>query len=408
MKIREGQNYVVVGLQAFDSAIGSNCVNIAQQLAKDNQVLYVNFPFDQKSFLSQLRNPEPNTRIRLDVRRGISPELHKVGDNLHALYFKEMINSINWLPDGNLYDYFNLRNNKKIARIISKHLDDLGFKEFILFNDSDMFRSYYLMELLKPLLYVYYSRDNLISQDYFARHGIRLESELIRKSDVVTANSLYLTDYCRQFNSNSYYVGQGCSTDQFNPDSQYQRPHDLPHSSKPMIGYIGALLKLRLDIELLEFLAKSKPEWDFVFVGPEDEAFKNSHLHQLDNVFFTGPKKPEELPQYLSFFDVSINPQVVNEMTIGNYPRKIDEYLAMGKPTVATKTRAMEIFKDHVYLGESKEDYVDLIKKALSDNSPEREQERIEFAKNHTWEASVNAIYSAIEETLKKRDRVTQ
>jgi hypothetical protein len=34
----------------------------------------------------------------------------------------------------------------------------------------------------------------------------------------------------------------------------------------------------------------------------------------------------------------------LNETTKGNYPRKIDEYLAMGKP-VATKTIAMDILK---------------------------------------------------------------
>jgi hypothetical protein len=35
----------------------------------------------------------------------------------------------------------------------------------------------------------------------------------------------------------------------------------------------------------------------------------------------------------------------LNETTKGNYPRKIDEYLAMGKPVVATKTIAMDILK---------------------------------------------------------------
>jgi hypothetical protein len=32
----------------------------------------------------------------------------------------------------------------------------------------------------------------------------------------------------------------------------------------------------------------------------------------------------------------------LNETT-GNYPRKVDEY--MGKPIIATKTKAMEMFK---------------------------------------------------------------
>ncbi len=45
----------------------------------------------------------------------------------------------------------------------------------------------------------------------------------------------------------------------------------------------------------------------------------------------------KELPGYIQHFDVCINPQKLNPITIGNYPLKVDEYLAMGKPVVATR-----------------------------------------------------------------------
>jgi hypothetical protein len=73
----------------------------------------------------------------------------------------------------------------------------------------------------------------------------------------------------------------------------------------------------------------------------------------------------------------------------------------MGKPSVATRTRAMEIFEDHVYLGETKEDYEKLIQQALNENSPEMQRDRTAFAKQHTWEASVREIYRAMEQTLR-------
>jgi teichuronic acid biosynthesis glycosyltransferase TuaH len=134
-----------------------------------------------------------------------------------------------------------------------------------------------------------------------------------------------------------------------------------------------------------------------VLVGPEDEAFQNSELHQIENVHFLGSKKMEELPNYLYGFDVALNPQKLNEVTIGNYPRKIDEYLAMGKPTVATKTKAMEVFADYVYLANNKEEYVDLIDRALKENTPEKEIEREKLARSHTWDANAEAIYEKIE-----------
>jgi glycosyltransferase involved in cell wall biosynthesis len=160
-----------------------------------------------------------------------------------------------------------------------------------------------------------------------------------------------------------------------------------------VIGYIGALFSLRLDIDVLVYLAKQRPDWQIVLVGPEDDAFKSSELHKIPNVYFLGSKKMEELPAYLNFFDVALNPQKLNEVTIGNYPRKIDEYLAMGKPTVGTLTKAMEVFAEHTYLAVTKEDYLTLVEKALSENSPQKELEREIFAKSHTWENNVREIY---------------
>jgi len=174
-------------------------------------------------------------------------------------------------------------------------------------------------------------------------------------------------------------------------------PHDLKPIKKPVIGYIVVLYTLLLDIDVLVHIAKSRPDWSLVLVGPEDEEFKASKLHQIDNVYFLGRKKMEELPAYLFGFDVALNPQKLNEVTIGNYPRKIDEYLAMGKPTVATKTKAMEVFEKWVYLAKNKEEYVQLIEKALAENTPEKETQREEIARSHTWEANAEAIYEKIE-----------
>ena len=70
----------------------------------------------------------------------------------------------------------------------------------------------------------------------------------------------------------------------------------------------------------------------------------------MPNVLFVGLKPISELKDYVACFDVCINPQWVNELTIGNYPIKIDEYLLMGKPVVATKTKAMEMFQEKLLI----------------------------------------------------------
>ena len=47
------RDIIVVGLQPWDSEIGSNCKNIAIEFAKQNRVLYVNHPFDRITLLKK-------------------------------------------------------------------------------------------------------------------------------------------------------------------------------------------------------------------------------------------------------------------------------------------------------------------------------------------------------------------
>ena len=94
--------------------------------------------------------------------------------------------------------------------------------------------------------------------------------------------------------------------------------------------------------------------------------------------------------------DVCLNPQAINEVTIGNYPRKVDEYLAMGKPIVATRTKTMELFKDYVYLCSSLEEYLTAIDDAIINNPSEIQSDRIAFAHTHSWTHCIDKLYKAI------------
>ncbi|MGZ3837358.1 MAG: glycosyltransferase [Flavisolibacter sp.] len=388
------RDIVIVGLQPWDSGIGSNCKNIALEFARHNRVLYVNHPLDRVSKIRSRNDPAYQNHFKV-FEQGQDP-LVPVAKNIWALYPVQVLESINWIPFTPLFRIFNKVNNRRFARDIRKGIERLGFKNYILFNDSDMFRSFHLKELLSPVQSIYYSRDNLMGVPYWHRHGQYLEPELFAKSDLVVANSTYLSGIAEQHNPRSYYVGQGCEVEAFDPEKVRAIPGDIAGIPSPVIGYIGALFDLRLDIALLESLAGDHPGWQFVFIGPEDEAFRNSRLHQMPHVHFLGLKEVKDLPAYLSRFDVALNPQKVNEVTIGNYPRKIDEYLAMGKAVVATETAAMSIFRDHVYFAGTAEDYARQIEKALKENTREKEQERIAFAQSHTWENSVAEIYRAM------------
>jgi teichuronic acid biosynthesis glycosyltransferase TuaH len=399
----KNKDVVIVGLQSWDLDIGSNCKNIALEISKNNRVLYVNSPLDRSTVFKNKSKPEVQKRLK--ILKGEEDCLVKINENMWNLFPKTVLESVSQLKPDFLFNVLNKVNNKRFAKQIKYAIERLGFKNIILFNDGDMYRSFYLKELLNPELYIYYSRDNFVVVDYWKAHGQKMESELMKKADLIVSNSTYLAEIGKKYNKHSFYVGQGCDISQFNESLINFTPEDIAPIKKPVIGYVGALYSLRLDLDLLQFIAGSNPEWSLVLVGPEDTAFKNSDLHKMNNVYFLGQKNPNELPAYVKAFDVCINPQILNEVTIGNYPRKIDEYLAMGKPVIATKTKAMSIFSDYTYQPVTKEEYIEAIRKVLKDINDSSEQERIikrkAFAASHTWENNVNEIYNSINKVLK-------
>ncbi|MCF8332345.1 MAG: glycosyltransferase [Bacteroidales bacterium] len=395
----KNKDIIIVSIQPWDIKIGSNCKNIAEVLANNNRVLYVNVPLDRKT--KATKKDQPEIRKRINIVKGKAKALYQINNNLWNLYPRFMAESINWIKFKSLYNFFNKRNNRFFADEIKQAAKDLGFKNFILFNDSLMFTGFYLKELLQPGVFIYYIRDNLITQPYFRKHGKEMEPQLIKKADAVVSNSIYLANYAKKYNNDSFMVGQGCDVSLFNDDQgKMELPEDMKNIPSPVIGYVGALTSKRLDIDVILHIAKSRKDWNIVLVGPEDEHFKASELHHLSNVHLLGSRPGEDLPKYIKGFDVCINPQRVNDLTIGNYPRKIDEYLSMGKPVLATPTEAMEYFEEYTYLAPNKNAYVEMAEQAIKEDNKEKQDARKVFAKSHTWENNVENISAIIENYL--------
>lgn len=390
----KGRDIVIVGLQPWYYEIGSNCKNIALHLAKTNRVLYVNTPITRKTFLSKQKNPGVTRHCEIisDKTNPVSP----IQENMWQLYPTTLIESINSLPSTGLFRILNYFNNRRFAKDIRKAVAYLGFKNIIIFNDNDIYNGFHLKELLSPSLYIYYCRDFLQGYAYWKKHTTVLEPRLIAKADLTTANSTFYAEYCAEYNKHSYYIGQGCSFDLFDQAKPHPVPDDMKNISSPIIGYVGAVDSARLDPGIFKVIASQNPEWNIVIVGPEDEFFTNSDLHSFPNVHFLGRKPLDQLAHYVNAFDICINPQLKNIVTRGNYPLKIDEYLAMGKPVVATRTEAMKLFEDHTYLADTPEEYQPLIRKAMQEDSVQQRNSRICFAKSHTWENSIKDLYQAM------------
>lgn len=395
----KNRDIVIFGLQRWDKFTSTITRNIALEMSKNNRVLFVNPPLQRRKAIFN-RNTE-FVQKRLRILKGKEKDLVQENKKLWVFYPKMIAESINWINSPIIFSFLHKRNEKKYAERIKDAISRLGFKNIILFGDTEMIVGFYLKDHLKPDIFFYLLRDAITSVDYHKRHGTKLHPLLLKKADFVVTNSDTFECFARESNPRSYFIGQGCDIELYNDNNgKLQVPDDINKIKKPVIGYIGALTIIRLDIDILIYIAEKKPDWSLVLIGPKLEGFKKSKLDDLGNVYFLGAKKPESLPAYLKGMDVTLNPQILNEITDLNYPLKLDEYLAMGKPVVATNTSFMKFyFKDYSYLADTKKDYITQIERALSENSPELISKRIAYAKEHSWEAFVSKIYEHIEKT---------
>lgn len=393
-------DFIITSLQSWDIEIGSTIKNTAFEISKQHRVLYVNPPIDiatrLRFFIGKGQLSAANRR-QFEVIQGKSSPIRLIKENLWVLDCPFTIHSVGQLPTC-IFKYLNRQNCKKIGNWIVKQAAILDLKNYIHLIDTDLFRSLHLKEYINPAISIYYRRDYVIGFPYWRKHGPYCEEVLVRQSDIVLANSSYFAEQLRPWNTETYVLNTGVDLKLYDASKIFPKPTDMQDISSPIIGYTGAIIESRLNSELLYKVIQKSPEYNFVFVGPEDEHFKNHPLHQLKNVFFTGSKEVKKLPEYIQYFDVCINPQVLNSITDGNYPLKIDEYLALGKPIVATSTHTMrDVFAEHTHLAITTDEWIATLKIAVSESSNnELKQKRIAFAHTHSWSHSVETIYNVI------------
>jgi UDP-galactopyranose mutase len=167
---------------------------------------------------------------------------------------------------------------------------------------------------------------------------LELEQELIDSADIVFTggSSLYEAKKDRHPNVHCFPSSVDrahfakARARQFDPADQ----EDLP---RPRFGFYGVIDE-RFDTALLDELARMRPDWSFVMVGPVVKIAEED-LPRRPNIHYLGGKTYAELPCYLSGWDVALMPFAMNESTQFISPTKTPEYLAGGKPVVTSPIR---------------------------------------------------------------------
>jgi glycosyltransferase involved in cell wall biosynthesis len=104
------------------------------------------------------------------------------------------------------------------------------------------------------------------------------------------------------------------------------------HLGKPRIGFVGSITEFT-DLPLVEGLARARPDWSFVLVGPARVSVKA--LASLPNVTLVGAVPHPEVLALLPSLDAAIIPYHVTPATEAASPVKVHEYLAFGLPVVS-------------------------------------------------------------------------
>jgi glycosyltransferase involved in cell wall biosynthesis len=165
---------------------------------------------------------------------------------------------------------------------------------------------------------------------------LTLEQEMFRRADLVFTGGQSLYEAKRSRHDNMHAFPSGIDVMHFGKARMLglTPPADQDHLPRPRLGFFGVIDE-RMDLALLYGAADLRPDWHFVMVGPVVK-IDPATLPQRPNIHWIGGRKYQDLPAYLSGWDVGIMPFAVNEFTRYISPTKTPEFLAAGVPVVST------------------------------------------------------------------------
>lgn len=189
-----------------------------------------------------------------------------------------------------------------------------------------------------------------------------------------------------------------------------EEPPDQAAIPHPRLGFYGVIDE-RMDLALLNGIAKARPDWHFVIIGPVvkiDPAMLPSH----SNIHYLGGKSYQELPSYLAGWDGALLPFARNESTRFISPTKTPEYLAAGKPVISTSIR--DVVRPYgeaglVQIADMVPEFVAAIATALnqSQNHSEWLTQVDAFLAQTSWDLTWNAMDDLIKSAIATKKQGT-
>src|SRR4051812_12791732 len=243
---------------------------------------------------------------------------------------------------------------------------------------------------LQPALTVYDCMDEL-SAFRGAPPGLRkAEAELFDRAAMVFACGRSLYESKKQRHAHTHLFPSSIDRAHFaKAREQAHEPADQANIPHPRLGYCGVIDE-RIDLGLIEGIAKMLPDWHIVMVGPVVKISEDD-LPRAANIHYLGGKDYKELPAYLGGWDVGLLPFALNESTRYISPTKTPEYLAAGLRAVSTPIADMVTpygDLDMVRIATTPEQFVQEIEFSLQPEQSDPER-------NGAWRAQVDSFLAS-------------
>ena len=319
--------------------------------------------------------------------------LTQIADNLYVY------SAVDSFIKGEEHTYNNLKE-------ILKFLD---FKNIILWSYNPMFSGYF--EKFGEKISIFDAVDNwLWYPGYEAfRERIKKNYEIIeKKADLIFTVSRELVNFFKSRNQ-VFWIPNGVDLEAFSLSRVAKIPSDIKKIPKPIAGYTGHIN--RINIELVRYLIKKNKNVSFVFIGPvwKNQKKEIGTLEKYSNVYFLGEKPYSNIPDYVRYFDICIVPHKLNQLTRFMDPLKIYEYLALGKPIVATSiphTLRSESSDELFKTAETKDKFLKYLRDYLylEENKTELIIKRRKLAEKFSWKSRVEEMFKYIDNYLDEAD----
>ncbi len=283
------------------------------------------------------------------------------------------------------------RMNQLILRsAIRKTAQRMGLKHPILLtflHQSDL-----LIGSLNESLSVYYSVDYwpwLLPKVKFMGNPqviARDEKRTAAKADLTVSTSRFLQRRMERINPASHLVRNAADAELFASAlrEDLATPEDIQGIAPPILGFSGSL-EAKSDLDLLRRVALENPAWNLVFIGLTENVRDIDKIRGLPNTHFLGLKPVRELPKYFRRFEVCLVPFRKSPELESISPLKIFEYLAAGRPVVATRYGEIAHLEEVVYLSDSPDEFLANIRRALAEDGDDLRRKRLAVARENSW-----------------------